>query len=140
MQKLHRIDLSGNRLEQLDNRIFELNEELQEIDLSKNKFMTIHDSPFIISDSLEVSRKSCSIWEYIFVALGCWISVSDLPATCITYYNVAGKNPAIFETRLNSNATTYLAKNHKFFKKSLHALTSGNEVKKAGSYVAFIFI
>lgn len=54
MKKLTMIDLSYNRIEELDNRIFMENPALLELDLSGNKFMSFSDKPLILSDSLKV--------------------------------------------------------------------------------------
>lgn len=54
MKRLTMIDLSYNRIEELDNRIFLENPALLELDLSGNKFMSFSDKPLILSDSLKV--------------------------------------------------------------------------------------
>lgn len=54
LNKLNYLDLSDNRLEEIDNRILENNNILTFLDLSKNKFMMVSDKPLIMSLSLEV--------------------------------------------------------------------------------------
>ena len=55
LSKLNYLDLSDNRLEEIDNRILENNNMLTFLDLSKNKFMMVADKPLIVSLSLEVT-------------------------------------------------------------------------------------
>jgi hypothetical protein len=53
LEKLNFLDLSDNRLEEFDNRLFERCEKLTILDLSKNKFMMLGDQPLIISQNLQ---------------------------------------------------------------------------------------
>lgn len=52
MKHLLKLDLSYNRIEQMDNRLFESNPKLTHLDLSGNKFMSLADHALIKSASL----------------------------------------------------------------------------------------
>lgn len=54
LTKLNAINLTYNRLESFDNRIFEQNLHLTVVDLSGNKFMHLPNAPILRSASLEV--------------------------------------------------------------------------------------
>lgn len=68
LEKISVLDLSDNRLEQIsfDNGMLESNEKLTFLDLSKNNFMTTFDSPFLISNSLEILALRNSKISHIF--------------------------------------------------------------------------
>lgn len=54
MKYLQDLDLSYNRIEQLDNRLFQSNLRLMRLNLSGNKFMSLSDHyPLVMSSSLE---------------------------------------------------------------------------------------
>lgn len=57
LTKLNTINLTYNRLESFDNRIFEQNLHLTIVDLSGNKFMHLPNAPILRSASLEVSKR-----------------------------------------------------------------------------------
>lgn len=54
LEKLLAIDLSYNRLESFDNRIFEQNLQLLRLNLTENKFMNLPNEPIVKSLSLQV--------------------------------------------------------------------------------------
>lgn len=56
LTKLNTINLTYNRLESFDNRIFEQNFHLKIVDLSGNKFMHLPNAPILRSSSIEVSK------------------------------------------------------------------------------------
>lgn len=56
LTKLNTINLTYNRLESFDNRIFEQNLHLTVVDLSGNKFMHLPNAPILRSTSLEVNE------------------------------------------------------------------------------------
>lgn len=55
LTQLESINLANNRLESIDNRIFEENPQLTNVDLSVNKFMHLPNEPILKSKSLQVS-------------------------------------------------------------------------------------
>lgn len=60
LTKLNIINLTYNRLESFDNRIFEQNLHLTIVDLSGNKFMHLPNAPILRSATLEVSNEHYS--------------------------------------------------------------------------------
>lgn len=55
LQQLEFINLSDNRLELLDNRLFEQNNNLIDVNLSANKFMHLPNEPILCSKSIQVT-------------------------------------------------------------------------------------
>lgn len=68
---LESVNLSNNRLEWLDNRLFEQNRQLTRINLSGNKFMELPNEPILRSKSIQVSCyihiHSCAIFSRYIV-------------------------------------------------------------------------
>lgn len=58
LDMLETVNLANNRLEWLDNRLFEQNRHLTRINLSANKFMELPNEPILRSESIEVSLNS----------------------------------------------------------------------------------
>lgn len=55
LTQLKSISLASNRIESFDNRIFEENPQLTNVDLSVNKFLHLPNEPILKSKSLQVS-------------------------------------------------------------------------------------
>lgn len=62
---LKRINLANNRIESFDNRIFEANAKLIDVDLSANKFMHLKNEPILKSQSIQVS----DLFTMVFLAV-----------------------------------------------------------------------
>lgn len=54
LKKLRTVILSRNRLEPFDNRIFEQNPHIFNVNLAENKFMNLPDEPLLKSQSLQI--------------------------------------------------------------------------------------
>lgn len=63
LTQLQSINLANNRLESFDNRIFEENPQLTDVDLSVNKFMHLPNEPILKSKSLQVSAYQIPTWR-----------------------------------------------------------------------------
>lgn len=62
LRKLHSVDLSRNRLESFDNRIFEQSPQIFNVNFAENKFMNLPDEPLIKSHSLRIlDMRLCKI-------------------------------------------------------------------------------
>lgn len=67
LTKLTTINLTYNRLELFDNRIFEQNLHLTSVDLSGNKFMHLPNMPILRSTSLKVDIFRINLFRPLFL-------------------------------------------------------------------------
>ncbi|XP_050089125.1 uncharacterized protein LOC126573211 isoform X2 [Anopheles aquasalis] len=74
LTRLTTLDLSHNRLEQLDGQLFERNGQLVEVNLAHNNFMTLSNRPFLTSSSIKMLDLSGCRIPQIFDA-----TFSELP-------------------------------------------------------------